>query len=215
MSYADQLFKQDIRNILENGTNTRGQKVRPHWEDGTPAYTIKQFGVSHIYDLRKEFPAITVRPTALKTCMEEILWIFQRKSNKLSELKARIWDQWGDDKGTIGKAYGYQIGEKFLHHKCTVDELELLKEYPSVEIISKSDSKYDIYTYFKGCSIEQCQELFLRFIVKYNCICIYIERGRYLDLPRSSLYVFTLSFSNQLTIFSLRLLVYPYKSRQY
>ena len=145
MSYADQLFKQDIRNILENGTNTRGQKVRPHWEDGTPAYTIKQFGVSHIYDLRKEFPAITVRPTALKTCMEEILWIFQRKSNKLSELKAHIWDEWGDDKGTIGKAYGYQIGEKFLHHKCTVDELELLKEYPSVEIISKSDSKYDIY----------------------------------------------------------------------
>lgn len=122
MSYADKVFKENLRDILENGSSTKGQKVRPHWEDGTPAYTIKQFGVANTYDLRKEFPAITIRRTALKSCMDEILWIFQRKSNNIKDLKPHIWDEWADKNGSIGKAYGYQIGSQFLHHTITDKE---------------------------------------------------------------------------------------------
>ena len=104
MSYADQIFKKNLRDILENGSSTEGQAVRPHWEDGTPAYTIKQFGVSNVYDLRKEFPAITLRRTALKSAMDEILWIYQKKSNNINDLNSHIWDQWADENGSIGKA---------------------------------------------------------------------------------------------------------------
>ena len=93
MSYADKVFKENLRSIIEEGTSTEGQKVRPHWEDGTPAYTIKQFGISNTYDLRKEFPAITVRRTALKSCMDEILWIYQKKSNNIHYLNSHIWDE--------------------------------------------------------------------------------------------------------------------------
>ena len=117
MSYADKVFKENLRSIIEEGTSTEGQKVRPHWEDGTPAYTIKQFGISNTYDLRKEFPAITVRKTALKSCMDEILWIYQKKSNNIHDLNSHIWDQWADKDGSIGKAYGYQVGKRFLHHR--------------------------------------------------------------------------------------------------
>lgn len=126
MSYADRVFKENLKDILENGSSTEGQKVRPHWEDGTPAYTIKQFGVANTYDLRKEFPAITIRRTALKSCMDEILWIFQRKSNNINDLKPHIWDEWADKNGSIGKAYGYQIGSLFLHHTITDEEYEKL-----------------------------------------------------------------------------------------
>lgn len=114
MSYADKVFKETCKDILENGTNTKGEKVRPKWEDGTPAYTIKKFGVVNEYDLRKEFPAITLRQIYLKSAMDEILWIYQKKSNNIHDLKSGIWNQWADKNGSIGTAYGYTIGEKFI-----------------------------------------------------------------------------------------------------
>ena len=143
MSYADKIFKENLRSIIEEGTSTEGQKVRPHWEDGTPAYTIKQFGISNTYDLRKEFPAITVRKTALKSCMDEILWIYQKKSNNIHDLNSHIWDQWADKDGFIGKAYGYQVGKRFLHHRS--NELPLSEVYPSVISQSRLGEKYKIY----------------------------------------------------------------------
>ena len=143
MSYADKVFKENLRSIIEEGTSTEGQKVRPHWEDGTPAYTIKQFGISNTYDLRKEFPAITVRKTALKSCMDEILWIYQKKSNNIHDLNSHIWDQWADKDGFIGKSYGYQVGKRFLHHRS--NELPLSEVYPSVISQSRLGEKYKIY----------------------------------------------------------------------
>ena len=118
MSYADKVFVEMCKDIIENGTDTQGEKVRPKWEDGTPAYTIKKFGVVNRYDLRKEFPALTLRKTALKSCMDEILWIWQRKSNNIKDLKPHIWDEWADKDGSIGRAYGYQIGKPYVHHEC-------------------------------------------------------------------------------------------------
>ena len=110
MSRADELFCNMCRDIIENGTTTQGERVRPHWEDGSPAYTIKKFGVCNRYDLREEFPALTLRRTALKSAMDEILWIYQKKSNNIHDLKPHIWDEWADEDGSIGKAYGYQVG---------------------------------------------------------------------------------------------------------
>lgn len=122
MSYADQIFINMCRNILENGTSTEGEKVRPHWEDGTPAYTIKSFGVVNRYDLSREFPALTLRRTALKTCMDELLWIWQKKSNNVHDLNSGIWDAWVDESGSIGKAYGYQLGVKHLYPEGAMDQ---------------------------------------------------------------------------------------------
>lgn len=124
MSAADRLFIDMCRDILDNGTSTEGQKVRPHWEDGSPAYTIKQFGVVNRYDLRKEFPALTLRRTALKTCMEEILWIYQRKSSNIHDLNAHIWDEWAAPDGSIGKAYGYQLGVKHAYREGMFDQVD-------------------------------------------------------------------------------------------
>ena len=112
------------RDILENGTDTRGEKVRPHWPDGTPAYTIKQFGICNRYDLRKEFPALTLRRTALKSAMDEILWIWQRKSNNVHDLHSHIWDEWADEDGSIGKAYGYQMGVKHVYKEGLFDQTD-------------------------------------------------------------------------------------------
>lgn len=117
MSYADVRFKIACRDIIENGTSTEGQDVRAKWPDGTSAYTIKKFGVVDEYDLRKEFPAITLRKIGLKSCMDEILWICQRKSNNVNDLAPKIWDEWADSEGSIGKAYGYQVGQRFLFKK--------------------------------------------------------------------------------------------------
>lgn len=117
MSQADKQFIKLCTDILNNGTSTMNQKVRPHWEDGESAYTIKQFGVVNKYDLRKEFPAITLRRTAIKSAVDEILWIYQKKSNNINDLNSHIWDQWADEKGSIGKAYGYQVAKDFIHHK--------------------------------------------------------------------------------------------------
>lgn len=110
MSIADTHFVTMCNEIIDCGESSKGQIVRPKWEDGTPAHTIKQFGVINRYDLSKEFPALTLRPTYIKSAIDEILWIYQKKSNKVSELNSHIWDQWIDDDGTIGKAYGYQLG---------------------------------------------------------------------------------------------------------
>lgn len=143
MSYADKVFKENLKSILEEGTSTKNQKVRPHWEDGTPAYTIKQFGISNMYDLRKEFPAITVRKTALKSCMDEILWIYQKKSNNINDLNSHIWDEWADKDGSIGKAYGYQVGKAYIHHVS--DKLPSSYDYPSVLIQATIDRKYKIW----------------------------------------------------------------------
>ena len=143
MSYADKVFKENLKSILEEGTSTKNQKVRPHWEDGTPAYTIKQFGISNVYDLRKEFPAITVRKTALKSCMDEILWIYQKKSNNINDLNSHIWDEWADKGGSIGKAYGYQVGKAYIHHVS--DKLPSSYDYPSVLAQATIDRKYKIW----------------------------------------------------------------------
>ena len=143
MSYADKVFKENLKSILEEGTSTKNQKVRPHWEDGTQAYTIKQFGISNVYDLRKEFPAITVRKTALKSCMDEILWIYQKKSNNINDLNSHIWDEWADKDGSIGKAYGYQVGKAYIHHVS--DKLPSSYDYPSVLAQATIDRKYKIW----------------------------------------------------------------------
>lgn len=128
MSYADDAFVRMCEDILENGTNTAGEKVRPKWEGGTPAYALKKFGVVNRYDLRKEFPAITLRRTALKSCFDEILWIWQRKSNNIHFLNSHIWDQWADENGSIGKAYGYQ--QALLHRYDDVRDDVLEKAFP-------------------------------------------------------------------------------------
>ena len=124
MSKADDIFISMCQDIIENGTTTEGQKVRPHWEDGTPAYTIKQFGVCNRYDLREEFPALTLRRTALKSCMDEVLWIYQRKSNNIHDLKPHIWDEWADEGGSIGKAYGYQVGQVSHYADGDYDQMD-------------------------------------------------------------------------------------------
>jgi len=124
MSKADELFVSMCQDILDNGTTTEGQKVRPHWEDGTPAYTIKNFGVTSRYDLREEFPALTLRRTALKSAMDEILWIYQRKSNNINDLHSHIWDEWADETGSIGKAYGYQIAQKSHYVEGDFDQMD-------------------------------------------------------------------------------------------
>ena len=124
MSYADQVFIGMCRDIIENGCSTEGEKVRPHWEDGTLAYTIKRFGVVNRYDLSKEFPALTLRKTALKSAFDEILWIWQKKSNNIHELHSHIWDEWADENGSIGKAYGYQLGVKHQYKEGEMDQVD-------------------------------------------------------------------------------------------
>lgn len=124
MSYADKVFIDMCRDILDNGCSTEGEKVRPHWEDGASAYTIKKFGVVNRYDLRKEFPIITLRKTALKSATDELLWIWQKKCNNVNELSSRIWDAWADDTGSIGKAYGYQLGVKHQYKEGMMDQVD-------------------------------------------------------------------------------------------
>ncbi len=124
MSYADEVFKSMCRDILENGTDTQGEKVRPHWEDGSSAYTIKKFGVVNRYDLSKEFPILTLRRTALKSATEEMLWIWQQKSNNVNDLHSHIWDSWADETGSIGKAYGYQMSVKHQYKEGMMDQVD-------------------------------------------------------------------------------------------
>ena len=135
MSYADQVFIDVCRDILDNGYWDTDLTVRPHWEDGTPAHTVKKFGVVNRYDLRKEFPIMTLRRTYFKSCVDELLWIWQKKSNDTHLLHSRIWDAWTDEQGTIGKAYGYQLGVKHKYSDGWYDQVDRilkdLKENPA------------------------------------------------------------------------------------
>ena len=124
MSKADKLFVNMCEKILTEGFSTEGEAVRARWEDGTPAYTIKTFGVVNRYDLSEVFPALTLRPTAIKSAMDEILWIWQRKSNNIHDLKPHIWDEWADADGSIGKAYGYQMAQKYKFAQGEMDQVD-------------------------------------------------------------------------------------------
>ena len=124
MSKADQLFVKMCSEIIDNGYSSEGQQVRAKWEDGTPAHTIKTFGVVNRYNLAEEFPALTLRPTAVKSCVDEMLWIWQTKSNRVSDLATHIWDSWADEQGTIGKAYGYQMGVKYKFGQGEMDQVD-------------------------------------------------------------------------------------------
>ena len=124
MSKADKLFVNMCEKILTEGFSTEGETVRARWEDGSPAYTIKTFGVVNRYDLSEEFPALTLRPTAIKSATDEILWIWQRKSNNIHDLKPHIWDEWADEDGSIGKAYGYQMAKKYKIAQGEMDQVD-------------------------------------------------------------------------------------------
>ena len=124
MSKADTIFVNMCQDIIDNGYSSEGQKVRLVWEDGTPAHTIKQFGVVNRYDLSEEFPALTLRPTAIKSACDEMLWIWQKKSNNINDLNSKIWDSWADESGSIGKAYGYQLGVKYRFAQGEMDQVD-------------------------------------------------------------------------------------------
>ena len=150
MSYADELFIKNCRNILENGVWDTDYDVRPRWEDGTPAHTVKIFGVVDRYDLSKEFPMMTLRRTAWKSALDELLWIWQKKSNDIHELGSHIWDSWADENGTIGKAYGYQLGVKHRYAEGWFDQVDRalydLKNNPaSRRIMTNIYNHHDLY----------------------------------------------------------------------
>lgn len=124
MSKADEIFKCMCKDIIENGFSDENQNVRPKWEDGTPAHTIKKFCVVNRYNLAEEFPILTLRPTYLKSAIDEILWIWQKKSNNTKDLKSHIWDSWADSNGSIGKAYGYQMSVKHKYPEGEFDQVD-------------------------------------------------------------------------------------------
>lgn len=151
MSYADKVFKNMCSDILTNGIDTKGEIVRPTWVDtGEKAYTIKKFGVINRYDLRKEFPALTLRKTPIKSATDEILWIYQKKSNNIHDLNSHIWDEWADENGSIGKAYGYQVGVKHQYAEGMMDQMDRvlydLKHNPySRRIITMLYNHHDLH----------------------------------------------------------------------
>lgn len=124
MSYADQLFIENCKDILTNGVWDTDYEVRPRWDDSTPAHTIKKFGMVNRYDLSKEFPMMTLRRTAWKSALDELLWIWQKKSNNIHQLNSHIWDSWADETGSIGKAYGYQLGVKHRYTEGMFDQVD-------------------------------------------------------------------------------------------
>ena len=135
MSYADQVFIQNCREILQNGSWDTDLPVRPRWEDGSPAHTVKRFGLVNRYDLQREFPILTLRRTYLKSAVDELLWIWQKKSNNIRDLHSHVWDQWADADGSIGKAYGYQLAVKHSYPEGEFDQVDRvlydLKHNPS------------------------------------------------------------------------------------
>ena len=124
MSKADILYQETCRQILEHGYSDENQQVRPHWEDGTPAHTIKKFGVVNRYNLQEEFPIMTLRRTYWKSALDELLWIWQKKSNRIADLGSHVWDEWARPDGTIGKAYGYQLGIKHQYPEGEFDQVD-------------------------------------------------------------------------------------------
>ena len=135
MSYADKIFVETCKDILANGFSDKDLHVRPRWEDGTPAHTIKKFGVVNRYDLKKQFPILTIRRTYWKSALDEVLWIWQKKSNNVHDLSSHILDAWADETGSIGKAYGYQMGVKHHYKDGDYDQVDRvlkdLKEDPA------------------------------------------------------------------------------------
>ena len=124
MSRADRLYIETCRRILTDGVSDEGLPVRPRWQDGTPAHTIKKFGIINRYNLAEEFPILTLRKTFIKSAVDELLWIWQKKSNNVHDLKSRIWDSWADENGSIGKAYGYQLGKKYRFPEGENDQVD-------------------------------------------------------------------------------------------
>ena len=124
MSYADKIFIENCKEILTKGVWDTDRPVRPKWEDGAPAHTVKKFGIVNRYDLREEFPLLTLRRTYWKTAVDELLWIWQKKSNNIADLNGHIWDQWADENGSIGKAYGYQLGVKHHYPEGDMDQVD-------------------------------------------------------------------------------------------
>ena len=124
MSYADKIFKENVKDILENGVWDTDKEVRPKWLDGTPAHTVKKFCIVNRYDLSKEFPIMTIRKQGFKNAVDEILWIWQKKSNRIADLHSHIWDSWAGEDGTIGKAYGYQLGVKNIYKEGEFDQVD-------------------------------------------------------------------------------------------
>ncbi|MCD8286584.1 MAG: thymidylate synthase [Clostridia bacterium] len=124
MSRADEIFVSNMKDIMENGVWDTDRPVRPRWDDGTPAHTVKKFGIVNRYNLQEEFPVLTIRRTAFKSCIQELLWIWQAKSNNVHDLKPHIWDQWADETGSIGKAYGYQLGVKHQYAEGEFDQVD-------------------------------------------------------------------------------------------
>ena len=124
MSRADELFIQNCRDILDNGFWDKELDVRPRWEDGGSAHTVKRFGIVNRYDLSEEFPILTIRRTFWKSAVDELLWIWQQKSNNVHELRSRVWDAWADENGSIGKAYGYQLGVKHKYPEGEFDQVD-------------------------------------------------------------------------------------------
>ena len=124
MSIADEIFIRTCRDIIDNGISDEGLPVRPKWLDGTPAHTVKKFCIVNRYDLSKEFPIITLRRTAFKSAIDELLWIWQKKSNNIHDLNSHIWDSWADESGSIGKAYGYQLGVKHIYPEGEFDQVD-------------------------------------------------------------------------------------------
>ena len=150
MSYADTLFINCCRNILDHGFSDEHLAVRPKWPDGTPAHTIKTFGVVNRYDLQKEFPIMTLRRTYLKSCIDELLWIWQKKSNDIHQLHSHVWDAWADENGTIGKTYGYQLGIKHRYSDGWYDQVDRilkdLRENPaSRRMVTSIFNHHDLY----------------------------------------------------------------------
>ena len=124
MTRADEIFQANCRAILEEGVWDKDQDVRPRWADGSPAHTIKKFGIINRYDLRQEFPVLTLRKTNIKGAVDEMLWIWQKKSNNIRDLNSHIWDSWADENGSIGKAYGYQLGIKHQYKEGLFDQVD-------------------------------------------------------------------------------------------
>ena len=150
MSRADEIYIQTCRDILENGVWDTDRAVRPHWEDGAPAHTVKKFCVVNRYDLREEFPIMTLRRTYYRSCIQELLWIWQKKSNRISELGSHIWDSWAREDGTIGKAYGYQLGVKHVYPEGMFDQVDrvlyaLRHDPASRRILTSLYNHHDLY----------------------------------------------------------------------
>lgn len=152
MSLADKIFIENCKQILENGTSTIGEYNRARWDDNKPAYTIRKFGIMNRYDLRKEFPAITLRHTAIKSAADEMLWIYQKKSNNIADLNSHIWDSWADQSGSIGKAYGYQVSRKIVRRDKSYEPEYILehKDEFDEKIVSNVKHELEICKIYDG-----------------------------------------------------------------